>query len=223
MRTRDKWRKLARKTNNPLAWSGHKKFKREVRRELMMAEKEYCTLQARYKTILVTLAISGKLFVVVFHGNHLEGKFLLRTKKVVANEFNQFFNSVGEKTVDKIKSLAEEYNYEFTQHPFVPRSFPLEQEFSFKPVEQYEIEEIILSMPTGKAPGIYKIPLRVVKDCLPVVLPSLTSIINKSFTTETFTTVWKRVEVIPILKNGDHEEANNNRPISLLPILSKIC
>ena len=25
------------------------------------------------------------------------------------------------------------------------------------------------------------------------------------------------------IKNGDHEKANNNRPISLLPILSKIC
>ena len=33
MKTRDKWRKLARKTNDPLAWSGYKNFKREVRRE----------------------------------------------------------------------------------------------------------------------------------------------------------------------------------------------
>lgn len=30
-------------------------------------------------------------------------------------------------------------------------------------------------------------------------------------------------EVSPILKDGDHEELNNNSPISLLPILSKIC
>ena len=30
-------------------------------------------------------------------------------------------------------------------------------------------------------------------------------------------------EVSPIPKEGDHEQANNNRSISLLPILSKIC
>ena len=51
----------------------------------------------------------------------------------------------------------------------------------------------------------------------------MTSIINTCFTTETFPTPWKMAEVIPILKSGDHEKANNNRPISLLPILSKIC
>ena len=66
----------------------------------------------------------------------LSRKIFTKDEKVVANKFNQFFNSVGE-TVDKIKSLAQEYNYEFAQHPFVPRSFPLEQQFSFKPVEQY--------------------------------------------------------------------------------------
>ena len=30
-------------------------------------------------------------------------------------------------------------------------------------------------------------------------------------------------EITPITKEGDHEQANNNRPISLLPMLSKVC
>ena len=41
--------------------------------------------------------------------------------------------------------------------------------------------------------------------------------------TETFPTPWKMAEVTPILKSGDHENANNNQPTSLLRILSKIC
>ena len=138
------------------------------------------------------------------------------------NSINSLVRLVKEQSTN-IKTLAKECNYALAQHSFVPRSFPLTQQFSFRPMEQCEIEKIILSMPTGKAPGADKTPLRVIKDCLPIVLPSLTSIINTCFMTETFPSLWKMAEVTPILKNGDHEKANNNRPISLLPILSKIC
>ena len=144
-------------------------------------------------------------------------------EKEVANEFNQFFTSVGQNTVNKIKSLADECNYDLTQSSFVPRNFPPLEQFSFRPVTQDEIEQIILSMPTRKAPGIDKISIRVIKDCLSIILPSLMSLVNKSFLDDVFPIVWKKAEVTPILKDGDHEEANNNRPISLLPALSKIC
>ena len=79
------------------------------------------------------------------------------------------------------------------------------------------------SMPDNKAPGIDKITIRVIKDCLPVIAPWITSIINNSFTNNIFPTAWKIAEVIPIHKDGDHEQPNNNRPISLLPVISKIC
>ena len=78
-------------------------------------------------------------------------------------------------------------------------------------------------MATNKAPGIDKIPVRVIKDCLPAILSSLMSIINASFTTNTFPDAWKLAEVTPVLKSGDHEVPNNKRPISLLPVLSKVC
>ncbi len=35
--------------------------------------------------------------------------------------------------------------------------------------------------------------------------------------------MWKIAEVVPLHKEGDPEIASNNRPISLLPCLSKIC
>ena len=41
--------------------------------------------------------------------------------------------------------------------------------------------------------------------------------------TSTFPDLWKISEVIPLLKEGDHEIASNNRPLSLLEVVSKVC
>lgn len=58
---------------------------------------------------------------------------------------------------------------------------------------------------------------------MPVILGPLTVIINCSLSTSTFPTAWKRAEVIPLLKEGDHEVASDNRPLSLLAVTSKVC
>ena len=65
--------------------------------------------------------------------------------------------------------------------------------------------------------------MRIIKDYLPVILGPLTDIINCSFATSTFPNSWKASEVIPLLKDGDHEEPSNNRPLSMLTVASKIC
>ena len=70
-------------------------------------------------------------------------------------------------------------------------------------------------MPSNKAPGIDKVPIRVLEDSLLITLPFITSIINAY--------VCKTAEITPIPKQGNHELLNNNRPISPLPALSKVC
>ena len=67
-----------------------------------------------------------------------------------------------------------------------------------------------------------RVPLRVIKDCLPSILPTLTGLINTSFTTSVFPRAWKKAEVVPHIKEGDTEVPGYNRPISLLPVLSKV-
>ena len=79
-----------------------------------------------------------------------------------------------------------------------------------------------MSMPSNKTPGPDKVSMSVLKDCLPVVLGPITNI-NCSFATSTFPDDMKLAEVIPLLKDGDHEVASNNRPLSLLNTVSKIC
>ena len=79
-----------------------------------------------------------------------------------------------------------------------------------------------MAMPSNKASGFDKVPLFVVKDCFAHILPAITNVINSSLANSIFPRAWKRGEVVPHLKDGDHEVPNNNRPISLVPLLSKV-
>ena len=55
--------------------------------------------------------------------------------------------------------------------------------------------------------------LYVFKKIVPAnILTPLTNTINQSFETCTFPDNWKIAEVIPHLKEGDHELTTNNRP-----------
>ena len=146
-----------------------------------------------------------------------------RCSKSVQTLFNVFFTSVGQNSIQKIKTLAEQCNYDLTNPSFVPRIYTQTQQFSFKEVECKEIEKVISSMPSGKAPGNDRITARILNCCLSSIAPTLTTIINASLTSGTFPLIWKTAEVTPIFKQGDHEKPENNRPISLLPISSKVC
>jgi hypothetical protein len=86
-----------------------------------------------------------------------------------------------------------------------------------------KFKRIVSDMPLNKSPGIDYIPIRVLKDCLSIILPSLTNIINSSLMSAIFPKNWKTSMLIPLLKEGDHEIQCNNRPLSLLVIVSNIC
>ena len=77
-------------------------------------------------------------------------------------------------------------------------------------------------MPSNKAPGYDRIPPFVIKDCLSIILSTLTRLINSSFACSEFPWAWKKSVILPFLKDGDHEVPNNNQPISMLPVLSKV-
>ena len=91
----------------------------------------------------------------------------------MADHLNYFFALVGKSTNSKIESLAEENNFDLNNSIFTPRSFPTFEQFTFHSVECKQVKDII-----NKAPEIDKVPTRVIKDCLPIILPFVTSIIK---------------------------------------------
>ena len=64
--------------------------------------------------------------------------------------------------------------------------------------------------------------LLVNKLASPIIAPSITKLINLSFSLNVFPSCWKTVKVTPIFKSADPIDVINYRPISVLPILCEI-
>ena len=220
MKIRDKNLRKARKTRCDLDWALFRKSKTETVKMINEAEKLFVgneieqnkdNSRAIWKTIRRYLPnkSGGKLNPM----SNAKGK---------ANEFNSYFASVGSSTAEAVMKLAHDQSIPVIEFEPV-KDMPETEQFSLSQITQEELITTVRSMPSNKSPGIDKVSINVLKDCLAVVSKPLTDLINLSFTSNTFPTAWKIAEVVPHVKERDPQIANNNRPISLLVANSKIC
>ena len=75
---------------------------------------------------------------------------------------------------------------------------------------------------TSKGAGLDGIPARSLKDAAPSISAPLTAIINISISSEVLSEEWKYARVVPLYKDEDKKCMVNYRPISVLPVASKI-
>ncbi len=80
----------------------------------------------------------------------------------------------------------------------------------------------LTNLKVNKATGLDKIPAKVLRISADIIAPSLTYIFNSSLYTGIYIDEWKRTQVIPIYKSEDRRKCENYRPISILPIVSKV-
>ena len=93
--------------------------------------------------------------------------------------------------------------------------------FFLKAISPHEVGNSILSL-KDKRCDIYCVPVKVLKFVRDIVSPVLASIINRSFESGIFPQYLEIARVIPIPKTCEVENISNYRPISTLPMLSKI-
>ena len=91
---------------------------------------------------------------------------------------------------------------------------------NFNEVTSEDIEYYVKSLSSSKA--IFdQMPLRIFKSILPAILEPITHIVNLSLTTGKYPAFCKYARVSPIYKEGDVNDPNNYRPISILPVVGK--
>ena len=92
----------------------------------------------------------------------------------------------------------------------------------FSDISTQEVHDIIQAIPTGKATGTDGLSIKLLKIAAPAIIESLTKLINICIARGVFPTVWKEAKVTPLHKNGVKCDKNNYRPISVLPVISKV-
>ena len=90
------------------------------------------------------------------------------------------------------------------------------------PTDTKEVIELINDLSVNKAKDIYGISVNFLKILANDIAPSLCHILNESFFTGIFPDLMKLAMIIPTYKGGSRLEASNYRPVSVLPIFSKI-
>ena len=78
------------------------------------------------------------------------------------------------------------------------------------------------TLEVGKATGPDEIPAKLLKQTASVIAPSLCKIYNKSLQLGSLPRDWKLANVVSVHKKGAKGHVENYRPISLLPIVSKV-
>lgn len=105
----------------------------------------------------------------------------------------------------------------------IPQGPPPHEPFSeFDPVAVDDVARCLAMVDPRKATGSDLIPGFLLKKCADVLAPSLAQLVNMSLESGQVPSSFKVSHVSPLFKGGDPAIAKNYRPVSLLPIVSRI-
>ena len=180
----------ARRNGMPLDWELYRDLREEVKTKLREAEKGY--IQEELERSQSTRS-KWKVIRSCIPRSETTQQVYTRDLKEVADEFNQFFISVGARASEASKSLLDVHNLTPLLAVAPDNEISEVDKFCFHPVSSGEIQKIVMSLPSNKAPGHDKVSTSVLEDALPCILQILTVIVNRSLLTSVFPLAWKNL------------------------------
>ena len=141
-----------------------------------------------------------------FNGN------LITQRRTIIEKFNSYFVNIAN-NLNKNKNDDEFKNFEkFLKNR--NEAFAI-----FDDIEASEISQIIIDLNPNKSSDLSP---KILNLCKHVIAPILKILLNNCMRSGIFPNELKIARVIPLYKSGDKSDITNYRPISLLPVLSKI-
>ena len=132
---------------------------------------------------------------------------------VVCNKFNDYFISIAKNINDSISAS--------NKSPLEYMGDRLPHSFFCLPATSDDVQKLLSSF-VCKGCNLKSIPMFIYKYLSPVISPIISKINNISIEEGVFPDCLKTGRVVPLHKSGDATLKNNYRPITTLPVLSKL-
>ena len=138
----------------------------------------------------------------------LENNTVVTNFKTNANTFHTFFARQCSilLNISKLPEQATSFPFSFCSTDF----------------NENDLLNRIRSLNGSKSHGHDGISIRMIQLSCKSIAKPLYLLFRNCFEASTFPIEWKKANVIPVYKKGNKQEISNYRPISLLPIFSKI-
>ncbi|PNF39982.1 hypothetical protein B7P43_G15963 [Cryptotermes secundus] len=157
---------------------------------------------------------SGKAFKINYKTSDVDSMTDL-DPLLTPGHFNSFFVEIAGKMVNQLNDQKPKYDQACKVTPFSKSIF-------FVPITENEVLSVTSKLKGKLSAGYDEIPEKLVKFSIQPICKPLTFIFNLSLCTGIFPDQMKIAKVRPIHKRGRIQELSNYRPISLLPVFSKI-
>ena len=138
---------------------------------------------------------------------------VISDKYKISEAFNNFFVNIGPNLAKNISNNTDD-----------PISFMSPQtpgSMFINPVNVTELSEIILSL-NNSSPGWDGLDTNIIKKLFGLIVHPLVYVINLCIEQGSFPKELKIAKIIPIYKSSDKQLITNYRPISVLPVFSKL-
>ena len=134
-----------------------------------------------------------------------------------SDELNHFFVSVGPRVAAEVADRGRGVTQPACRLPRVGACG-----FKVSPIDIDTLTCTVFSMRNSPARGADGVCVRVLKAGFPAVGCIILHIVNTCLIQSDYPTSWKHSLIHPIHKTGDPSDPSNFRPISIIPIISKI-
>ena len=141
--------------------------------------------------------------------------------KTNAGIFKDFFTNLAANLLEKLPNPSNKFGINSVKL-YYEKKFLTDKSFSFKKVKEDIIIKILEKTNISKAAGIDTLGGRFLKDGIPILALPITQLCNLSILLSVFPEKCKTAKLKPLFKKGSSTEPKNYRPISLLPLISKL-